>query len=81
MAIFLLKNPSAPLPLCGLMKHNGRSPGTRTLYDLIIFPISNIARNKDLGSFYAYSHFAGILPTDLIGAFLIQFFRITDYPA
>jgi len=34
-----------------------------------------------MGSFYAYPHFTGLLQTGLIGAFLILFFRITDYPA
>jgi hypothetical protein len=59
------------------MKHDGRSPGTMTLHDLIIFPIPNIARNANLGSFETYPHFAGVLPTGLIGAFLILFFPIT----
>jgi len=51
------------------------------LHDLIIFPISKNPRNMNLGSFYAYAHFTGVLHTGLIGAFLILFFWITDHPA
>jgi hypothetical protein len=60
------------------MMHNGRSPASSTLHDLIIFLISDIARNTNQGSFQAYPHFAGILLTGLIGAFLIQYLAITD---
>jgi len=48
-----------------------------TIYHLIIFPISNIARNTNPGSFEAYPHFAGILPTGLIGAFFVAYFPIS----
>jgi len=51
------------------------------LHDLIIFPISKNPRNMNMGSFYAYPHFTGVLQTGLIGAFFILFFRITDHPA
>jgi hypothetical protein len=63
-----MKNLLAPLPLYGVMKHNVGSPGTITLYDVIILSILKNARNTNPGSFEAYSQCAGILPTGLIGA-------------
>jgi hypothetical protein len=52
-----------------------------TLYDLMIFPISKIARNTNPGSFEAYSYFVGILLTGLIGAFFVANFPIINIMA
>jgi hypothetical protein len=42
------------------------SPGTMTLYNLIIFSIPKNARNVNMSSFEAHHYFSGILPTGLI---------------
>ena len=67
--------------LCRVTEHNGKSPGTMTLFDLIIFFISKNARIKNRGSFEAYSHFAGILPTGVIGGLFSTYFPISPLRA
>jgi len=67
----------ALLHLCGVTEHNGGSPGTMTLYDLIIFSIPKNVRNVNLSSFEAYHHFSGILPTGLIGALFVAYLPIS----
>jgi len=66
----------APLHLWGVAEHNGMSPGTMTLYDLIIFSIPKNVRNVNLSSFEAYHHFSGILPTGLIAGLFGTYFPI-----
>jgi hypothetical protein len=46
------------------------------LYDLIIFFISKNARIKNWGSFEAYHHCSGILPTGLIAGLFGTYFPI-----
>jgi hypothetical protein len=68
--------------LPGTLPFSGRGTGnTSILHDLIIFPISKNARNTNPGSFEVYSHFAGILPTGLIGAFSVTYFPIINLRA
>jgi hypothetical protein len=50
------------------------------LFGLKPLHFSNIARNGNLGSIWAYQIIGGFQVTGLIEVFLKLFFRITDYP-